>query len=316
MKIKRPEMFTQAESSRVNNIFLQILFFILVFIVIMIAEAIVPSAMMIPKLMEYIMSDKFTGVNQEYMDFVMKIQADYKNMIATLFSTVFGTIFSVIYCRFIEKRPLSSMGIIKNKAFPNYIKGMFIGFLMFSGVFIVNIIFGAVNFNGINTDLNIGIFIIYLLAWLVQGMSEEFIFRGFLMNSIGGKHGTMPAILISAVAFSLAHIFNSGATVLSLVNIFFFGAFMSLYMIYSGNIWGVSAIHSIWNFSQGNLFGISVSGTSSGETLFLTSSAENKDLINGGTFGAEGGIATTVILAVSFSVLFLCIYRKDKAERK
>lgn len=316
MKIKRPEMFTQAESSRVNNIFLQILFFILVFIVIMIAEAIVPSAMMIPKLMEYIMSDKFTGVNQEYMDFVMKIQADYKNMIATLFSTVFGTIFSVIYCRFIEKRSLSSMGIIKNKAFPNYIKGMFIGLLMFSGVFIVNIIFGAVKFNGINTDLNIGIFIIYLLAWLVQGMSEEFIFRGFLMNSIGGKHGTMPAILISAVAFSLAHIFNSGATVLSLVNIFFFGAFMSLYMIYSGNIWGVSAIHSIWNFSQGNLFGISVSGTSSGETLFLTSSAENKDLINGGTFGAEGGIATTVILAVSFSVLFLCIYRKDKAERK
>lgn len=316
MKIKRPEMFTQAESSRVNNIFLQILFFILVFIVIMIAEAIVPSAMMIPKLMEYIMSDKFTGVNQEYMDFVMKIQADYKNMIATLFSTVFGTIFSVIYCRFIEKRPLSSMGIIKNKAFPNYIKGMFIGLLMFSGVFIVNIIFGAVNFNGINTDLNIGIFIIYLLAWLVQGMSEEFIFRGFLMNSIGGKHGTMPAILISAGAFSLAHIFNSGATVLSLVNIFFFGTFMSLYMIYSGNIWGVSAIHSIWNFSQGNLFGISVSGTSSGETLFLTSSAENKDLINGGTFGAEGGIATTVILAVSFSVLFLCIYRKDKAERK
>ena len=316
MKIKRPEMFTQAESSRVNNIFLQISFFILVFIVIMIAEAIVPSAMMIPKLMEYIMSDKFTGVNQEYMDFVMKIQADYKNMTATLFSTVFGTIFSVIYCRFIEKRPLSSMGIIKNKAFPNYIKGMFIGLLMFSGVFIVNIIFGAVNFNGINTDLNIGIFIIYLLAWLVQGMSEEFIFRGFLMNSIGGKHGTMPAILISAGAFSLAHIFNSGATVLSLVNIFFFGAFMSLYMIYSGNIWGVSAIHSIWNFSQGNLFGISVSGTSSGETLFLTSSAENKDLINGGTFGAEGGIATTVILAVSFAVLFLCIYRKDKAERK
>ncbi|HAP79680.1 MAG TPA: hypothetical protein DCQ78_05935 [Ruminococcus sp.] len=316
MKIKKPEMFTQAESSRVNNIFLQILFFILVFIVIMIAEAIVPSAMMIPKLMEYIMSDKFTGVNQEYMDFVMEVQADYKNMIATLFSTVFGTIFSVIYCRFIEKRPLSSMGITKSKAFPNYIKGMFIGLLMFSGVFIVNIIFGAVNFNGINTDLNIGIFIIYLLAWLVQGMSEEFIFRGFLMNSIGGKHGTLPAILISAGAFSLAHIFNSGATVLSLVNIFFFGAFMSLYMIHSENIWGVSAMHAIWNFSQGNLFGISVSGTGSGETLFLTSSAENKDLINGGTFGAEGGIATTVILAVSFAVLFLCIYKKDKAERK
>lgn len=316
MKTKRPEMFIQAESSRINNIFLQILLFLLVFLVIMIAEAIVPSAMMIPELMKYIMSDKFTGINQEYMDFVMEVQSDYKNMITTLFSTVFGTILSVVYCRFIEKRPLSSMGITKDKAFINYLKGMFIGLLMFSGVFIVNIIFGAVNFNGINTDLNIGIFIIYLIAWLVQGMSEEFIFRGFLMNSIGGKHGTLPAVMISAGAFSLAHVFNSGVTVLSLVNIFFFGAFMSLYMIHSENIWGVSAIHAIWNFSQGNLFGISVSGTSSGETLFLTSSAENKDFINGGAFGAEGGIATTIILTISFALLFIYIFKKNKADRK
>lgn len=314
MKIKRPDMFTQAESARVNNIFLQIIIFYTVFLVIAIAESIVPSFMMIPELMNYIMSDKFTGVNHEYMNFVMEVQARPQNMLATLFSTVFGTILSIVYCRFIEKRPLVSMGMRKDKAVSGYLKGMLTGLAMFSGVVLINIILGAMSFQGLNTNLNIGLLVIYLFAWLVQGMSEEFIFRGFLMNSIGGKHSMFSAVVISAGAFSFAHILNSGVTVLALVNIFFFGAFMSLYMICFDNIWGVSAIHAIWNFSQGNLFGISVSGTGSGETLFLTSSSESKAIVNGGAFGAEGGIATTIILIIAFAVLFAYMFKKNKID--
>ncbi len=316
MKIKRPEMFTQAESARVNNIFLQIIIFYTVFLVIAIAESIVPSFMMIPELMAYIMSDKFTGVNHEYMNFVMEVQARPQNMLATLFSTVFGTILSIVYCRFIEKRPLVSMGMRKKKAVSGYLKGMLIGLGMFSGVVLLNIILGAMSFDGLNPDLNIGLLVIYLFAWLVQGMSEEFIFRGFLMNSIGGKHSMFSAVVISAMAFSLAHILNSGVTVLALVNIFFFGAFMSIYMICFDNIWGVSAIHAIWNFSQGNLFGISVSGTGSGETLFLTESPSGKAIINGGAFGAEGGIATTIILIIAFAILFAYMFKKNKIDLK
>lgn len=316
MEIKKPEMFRQAESSRIQNIFLQILIFYAVFLVITIAESIAPSVMMMSKLIDYIMSDKFTGVNQEYMDFVMEVQAKPQNMLATLFSTVFGTILAIVYCRFIEKRPLSSMGMRKNKAVSDYLTGMLIGLGMFSGVVLINVISGAMSFKGINPDLNIGLLLIYLCAWLVQGMSEEFIFRGFLMNSIGGKHSMFSAVVISAIAFSIAHILNPGATVLALVNIFFFGAFMSLYMICFDNIWGVCAIHSLWNFSQGNLFGISVSGTGSGETLFLTESPESKAVLNGGTFGAEGGISTTIILIISFAILFAYMLKTKKIDRK
>lgn len=316
MKIKKPDMFIQAESSRVKNIFLQILIFFAVFLVIMIAEAIVPAFMMISELVSYILSDEFTGVNQEYMDFVMEVQAEPKNMIAMLFSTVFGTVLSIVYCRFIEKRPLVSMGIRKDKAVSSYLKGMLTGLAMFSGVVILNVISGAMSFKGFNTNLNIGLLVIYFFAWLVQGMSEEFIFRGFLMNSIGGKHSMFSAVVISAAAFSLAHILNSGVTVLALVNIFLFGVFMSLYMICSDNIWGVSAVHAIWNFSQGNIFGISVSGTDSGETLFLTESSAGKDIINGGDFGAEGGITITIILIIAFVILFAYMLKTNKIDRK
>lgn len=316
MKILKPQMFKEAESSRIKNIFLQILIFYAVFLVISIAESLIPSFMMIPELMSYILSDKFSGVNHEYMNYVMEVQQRPQNMIATLYSTVFGTVISIIYCRFIEKRSLGSMGMRKNKAFSSYFTGMLIGLVMFSGVVFLNVIFGAIRFNGFNSDLNIGLLLIYLSAWLVQGMSEEFIFRGFLMNSIGGKHNMISAILISAAAFSLAHILNAGATPLALLNIFFFGAFMSLYMICFDNIWGVSAIHAVWNFSQGNIFGISVSGTGSGETLFNTVSPESKAVFNGGAFGAEGGISTTIILLISFVILFAYMFKTKKIDRK
>ncbi len=316
MNIQRPEMFKEAESGRVSNIFLQILIFYAVFLVIAIAESIIPSGMMIPEITDYIMSDKFSGLNQEYMDFVAEVQSRHKNMIATLFSTVFGTVIVIIYCRFIEKRSLGSIGMRRNKAVSGYLIGMLVGLLMFSGVVIVNIMLGALNFNGFKPNLNIGLLLVYLLAWLVQGMSEEFIFRGFLMNSIGGKHNMISAVVISAIAFSLAHIANSGVTLLALINIFLFGAFMSMYMICFDNIWGVSAIHAVWNFSQGNVFGISVSGTGSGETLFVTDAVYGKDFINGGAFGAEGGIATTIILFIAFVILFAYMFKTKKIDRK
>lgn len=312
MKIVKPEMFKEAESARVNNIFLQILIFLAVFCVIAAAEAIFPFIAVFGDILNYIQENNVTTIDKEYFDYVNSLQYSDKFMIIMLFSTVFGTLISVVYCRFIEKRQLSSMGIRKDKALSSYFIGLAVGFVMLSGVVLVNLAFGAMNFDGLKSNINIKILLLYLLGFLIQGMSEEFIFRGFLMNSIGGKHSTAAAIVISAVMFALAHILNSGVTPLALINIMLFGAFMSLYMICFDNIWGASAIHSMWNFSQGNIFGISVSGTGYGETIFLTTANEGKSIVNGGDFGAEGGIATTIVLVVSFVVLLIYMKKKDR----
>lgn len=292
MNFVRPEMFIKAEKSRFKNIFLQIFMFFVVGFIIIIGQYFVLA----------------------FMDLVFSFDYENKYMIYNLFSTVCGTVISIIYCRFIEKRPLLSMGVKKDNLISSYLSGMIIGFLMLSGTIIINMVFGAMTFEGINNNLNVKIFILYFSGFIVQGMSEEFIFRGFLMNSIGGKHNIILAVVISSSMFSMAHIMNDGVTVLALINIMLFGAFMSVYMIYSENIWGVSAIHSIWNFSQGNIFNINVSGTDSGETLFITHLLEDKPIINGGSFGIEGGIATTIILTLSFVLLFMFIRKKKGTE--
>ena len=47
------------------------------------------------------------------------------------------------------------------------------------------------------------------------------------------------------------------------------------------SIWGICAIHSMWNFAQGNIFGISVSGAKSQVSLFSFKLNSGAELING-----------------------------------
>ena len=144
-------------------------------------------------------------------------------------------------------------------------------------------------------------------------MSEEVIFRGFLMNSIAGRFHAFIAIGISAVAFSLAHVMNPGFGVLVFINLAMFGVFASLYMIAFDDIWGACAIHSVWNFTQGSFYGISVSGSGNQESVFRTTAASSSKLLTGGDFGIEGSIFTTVVLAAGIAAV---IFKLKKAENK
>ena len=83
------------------------------------------------------------------------------------------------------------------------------------------------------------------------------------------------------------------------------GDVLSFLVLKLNSIWMACAIHSVWNFVQGNFFGILVSGGSFGASVFRFDSVGGKELLNGGDFGMEGGLATTVILTVSIMIVLL-----------
>ena len=97
--------------------------------------------------------------------------------------------------------------------------------------------------------------------------------------------------------FAALHLLNSGIGPLPIVNLFLFGVLASLYYLWRGNLWGIAAFHSMWNFTQGNIFGILVSGGDYGVSL-LTSELTGSALINGGDFGMEGGLAVTAAMVI------------------
>ena len=132
------------------------------------------------------------------------------------------------------------------------------------------------------------------------------------MVSLARRSNIALAIALSSIAFGCAHLGNPGVNVLPIINICIFGVFEGIYILKRGNIWGACAIHSLWNFIQGNFYGISVSGLGESESVFKMSSVAEKSLINGGSFGLEGGLAVTVVLAISIAAL--CITKTKESE--
>ena len=315
MKIKKPEMMKKAEISNkwLSRYSSQIICFIAVFIAISILESI--------PIMVFMFKDIFNAseLTDEFLQgLIKKYEMPTGNLaLIMLFITVFSIIIPILYCKFIEKRSLSSMGIVKKHAIRNYLLGLIIGFIMFSLVVLLNVVFGGMSFSSITSKIMIPYIIIYLIAYGIQGMSEEVLCRGYLMNSIGGKHRIGLAIITSSLIFALLHIFNPGITILAFFNLLLFGVFAALYMICFDNIWGVAAIHSIWNFAQGIIYGISVSGIYNAEhSIFLFKNVEEKAIINGGTFGSEGGIAVTIALLLSIVITTGIMIYKKKIELK
>ncbi len=98
-----------------------------------------------------------------------------------------------------------------------------------------------------------------------------------------------------------------------MINLFLFGIFASVYAMNEGGLWGVFAIHSFWNWAQGNLLGLEVSGSLIGGTTLINLKENGSDLLTGGAFGPEGGLAITIVLVIGCAILF---YYMSKESNK
>ena len=170
---------------------------------------------------------------------------------------------------------------------------------------------GAVSLSFAGGDV---ILVFFAAGFMIQGMAEEVLCRGYLMCSVARRYPLWVGILANSVVFAALHLLNSGISALAFVNLVLSGIFASLYFVRRGNIWGIGAFHAVWNFVQGNFDGIQVSGTGKMTSVFASSFTEGRELINGGAFGLEGGLAVSVVLAVGIVLLYLEPWKKAEAS--
>ncbi|MDU5107238.1 MULTISPECIES: type II CAAX endopeptidase family protein [unclassified Clostridium] len=236
-----------------------------------------------------------------------------ENGLFNLYANSIPIILIIIYCKFVEKRTLPSLGITK-KRFPiNYLIGVLIGLAMISSTFLINFLLGSISVSINPNSINWTFIILSLFGYIIQGFNEEILCRGFLMNAIASKKGPLVGILLNSFFFGALHLLNPNVTFLSFINISLVGIIFSLIFYKTNNLWIVGAMHSIWNFLLGPVLGIEVSGLSTFSSVFKTISLEGKTLINGGSFGFEGGLAATIVLTISL-IITLAIIKKNNTE--
>lgn len=221
----------------------------------------------------------------------------------------FALIYLILWAwlKFFEKRPFHTMGFEAGDALSKYGRGFFFGLLMFGGSVAILALTGSVAFeNGDPAKQGaaaLGGVVLVLAGWLVQGAAEEVLIRGWALPVIGARYKPWVGLLVSSLIFSLLHGLNPGLSAIALVNLALFGVFAGLYAIREGSLWGICAIHSVWNWVQGNFFGFEVSGTEAGGGTLLNLMETGADWLTGGPFGPEGGLAVTIVLMISIGLV-------------
>lgn len=232
-----------------------------------------------------------------------------KVLLNLIFSFIFIMIFVFVWIKLVENRSVSSIGLERKGLVKKYFFGFGIGFLMFSLVILLLFINGNITLVN-NSPYVVGIsalgsILIILPGWAVQSATEEILSRGWLMNVVGARYNGLLGLIISSALFSSLHLLNNNVSILAIINIFLVGIFFGLYVIKTKDLWGACGIHCAWNWAQGNIFGLEVSGNTVNVGSLMNLNLKGNELITGGSFGPEAGLAAAIVLLIGVIIVFI-----------
>lgn len=149
------------------------------------------------------------------------------------------------------------------------------------------------------------------IGFLAVAYGEELVFRGYLMRKLQLKYSAFTALIVSSIIFTIMHLANDNLSLMGVFDLFVAGIMLGAIFLYTKNLWMVIGLHFSWNFVQSHL-GFNVSGLDS-YSIIETQYAE-QNLLNGGAFGFEGSILSTLAQFVILIALYF-LFRKQSGMK-
>jgi uncharacterized protein len=82
------------------------------------------------------------------------------------------------------------------------------------------------------------------IAFLLVGLFEEFLNRGYLQYTLASGIGFWPAALVMSGLFALGHAFNPNETATGVGTVVLFGLLLCLFLRRTGNLWCAVGFHA------------------------------------------------------------------------
>lgn len=209
---------------------------------------------------------------------------------------------ALLYWKFIEKKPLSEMGLTKH--FGNYFIGAITGVLLLAVSVVAIILTGNIEYHGVFENADILVIVLLIGGFVVQGATEEILCRGIVFHSLKEKTSFAVAMDVSALMFILPHLSALFASeviygVFGIINLLLISTIFSLLTIRFKSIWAACGLHSFWNAILYSVLGLNLSGNDETVTAIFNMQSVGENIWNGGVYGIEASIITTVVLAIA-----------------
>ena len=137
-----------------------------------------------------------------------------------------------------------------------------------------------------------------------------------MLHTLKEKALTWLAIAVSTVLFIIPHwssLFDGGAIygVIGVANLVLISIIFSLLTIRFKSIWVACGLHSFWNAILYCVLGLNLSGNDETVTAVFNMQSLGENIWNGGVYGIEASVITTVVLALA-ATMILYMSRKEK----
>lgn len=199
----------------------------------------------------------------------------------------------------IESRPLLSYGFSGDRRLMRLLNGVVFGFLCLS--LLVGILWKAGLLVFERQSLSGFTAWRYAFAWglvfLLVGVFEESLFRGYLQCTLARGVGFWWAALLLSLAFAAGHLDNNGESILGIVQVFAGGLFFCLSLWYTKSLLWATGFHAGWDWGQSYFYGTADSGLVM-QNHFLASHVSGNPLWSGGTTGPEGSVLVVPLLVM------------------
>jgi uncharacterized protein len=225
---------------------------------------------------------------------------------SVLFNFLISLILVWFFRKVFDKESFNSLGF-KWKGFgKERAIGFFTAVLLLTGI--SSILWLMKLLQWIVTDFKLQDFLLITFVLVLIAVTEELVFRGYLLNNMLKRMPKQAALILSALLFAVFHSLNPNFNFIAFINVFLAGLLLGVNYIYTRNLNFAIFFHFSWNFIQGPLLGYRVSGIEFPSLLFQNSIGSV--LLTGGNFGLEASWLVTITLTIAVVLLYILFQRK------
>lgn len=202
-----------------------------------------------------------------------------------------------------EGRRVDDYGLPVRQAFgTRFWEGFAIGVVSAGAVALGMIVLGGMQVHGLALQ---GQALLWgALAWLgsniLVGIAEEYLFRGYLLQTLWNSLGFWPAAVLIALWFGADHyFFKEGENVWDLAVLVAFGLWTCYSVLRSGSLWLAVGYHAAFDYMQLFVIGTRNGGVAP-ENHLLSISFQGPEWVTGGALGTEASFLMFPALALMF----------------
>ena len=218
----------------------------------------------------------------------------------------------VVCVRWIDRREWRTVGLDRGAASPRILgEGFLLGVVPLAVPAVALLVVGWLDIEAAREGSSMRLAVLTLLALAPAALLEELALRGYVFSVLREAWGWKPALLVLSVLFGAAHWRNPGATVQTLTLVSLAGVFLGMVLIATGSLYAAWLAHLAWNWTLVAILHTEVSGLAL-PVVDYRIVERGPDLVTGGSWGPEGGIAAGA--GMLLGIAYLTARRERRGE--